>query len=601
MTQEKAKDECSPRSRSSSETSKSKEKKERPFLTKVVVRRLPPTMTEDQFLEQISPVPESDYMYFVKGDLSLGPHAFSRAYINFVNQDEIFIFKEKFDDYIFVDEKGNEYPALVEYAPFQKIPKRRTRKKDPKCGTIEQDPEYIKFLESLEQPEEVTLPPIDTYIEEIEAREKEIKANNGCLKVVTPLIEYLQQRKLEKLAAQKLREERREERKRREVEKKRLRDEEKRRRKVDRDRATKEPSGHRESSSAHHDEDGPQFDDVEPAPTKPQVVKSSTKSSQRQQGRASSKLRQCLPPLPVDRKDTRDHMASVGRGRSRREPLDQKPAGRSVSPRRARGARNAKSERVSSVLKMLGMVGRASRENRTPNKHPGPIVVLRNPVREHESLSATTAKDAGTGVVPKSSAGGTGGSHSKAPPVRSSMGGGGSSRKDWERPKVPRPSKEYQGPKEYSKHKGEQPASSHRRVITASRKNRRGSTGSDGRGQEAGAPKASATTPATDDERTIVESSRGAASATSTPAEGKNSSSEKDRERPSAPEESSQSRPKDPRAERRIRNKDRPSIEIYRPGMRRLSQKATSAQDESPSVSTKPSKSTNSSSNKPPT
>uniref|UniRef100_L7M147 Putative regulator of nonsense transcripts 3a n=1 Tax=Rhipicephalus pulchellus TaxID=72859 RepID=L7M147_RHIPC len=489
MTQEKAKDECSPRSRSSSETSKSKEKKERPFLTKVVVRRLPPTMTEDQFLEQISPVPESDYMYFVKGDLSLGPHAFSRAYINFVNQDEIFIFKEKFDDYIFVDEKGNEYPALVEYAPFQKIPKRRNRKKDPKCGTIEQDPEYINFLESLEQPEEVTLPSIDTYIEEIEAREKEIKANNGCLKVVTPLIEYLQQRKLEKLAAQKLREERREERKRREVEKKRLRDEEKRRRKVDRDRATKEPSMHRESSSAHYDDDGPQFDDVEPAPTKPQVVK-----------------------------------------------------------------------------------------------------VLRNPVREHEPPSATTAKDSGTGVVPKSSTG-TGGSHSKAPPVRSSMGGGGSSRKDWERPKVPRPNKDYQGSKEYSKHKSEQPASSHRR----------GSTGSDGRGQEAGTPKASATTPATDDERTVVESSRGAASATSTPAEGKNASSEKDRERPSAPEESSQSRPKDPRAERRIRNKDRPSIEIYRPGMRRLSQKATSAQEESPSASTKPSKSTNNSNSKPPT
>ncbi|KAL1417005.1 hypothetical protein MTO96_027216 [Rhipicephalus appendiculatus] len=464
MTQEKAKDECSPRSRSSSETSKSKEKKERPFLTKVVVRRLPPTMTEEQFLEQISPVPESDYMYFVKGDLSLGPHAFSRAYINFVNQDEIFIFKEKFDDYIFVDEKGNEYPALVEYAPFQKIPKRRTRKKDPKCGTIEQDPEYIKFLESLEQPEEVTLPSIDTYIEEIEAREKEIKANNGCLKVVTPLIEYLQQRKLEKL---KLREERREERKRREVEKKRLRDEEKRRRKVDRDRATKEPSMHRDSSSAHYDDDGPQFDDVEPAPTKPQVVK-----------------------------------------------------------------------------------------------------VLRNPVREHEPPSATTAKDSGTGVVPKSSAG-TGGSHSKAPPVRSSMGGGGNSRKDWERPKVPRPNKDYQGPKEYSKHKSEQPASSHRR----------GSTGSDGRGQEAGASKASATTPATDDERTIVESSRGAASATSTPAEGKNTN---------------------PRAERRIRNKDRPSIEIYRPGMRRLSQKATSAQDESPPAGTKPSKNANSSS-KPPT
>lgn len=66
----------------------------------------------------------------------------------------------------------------MEYAPFQKIPKRRTRKKDPKCGTIEQDPEYLKFLESLEQPEEVSLPSIDTYIEEIESREKEIKGTD---------------------------------------------------------------------------------------------------------------------------------------------------------------------------------------------------------------------------------------------------------------------------------------------------------------------------------------------------------------------------------------------------------------------------------------
>lgn len=592
MTQEKAKDESSPRSRSSSETSKSKEKKERSFLTKVVVRRLPPTMTEEQFLEQISPVPESDYMYFVKGDLSLGPHAFSRAYINFVNQDEIFIFKEKFDDYIFVDEKGNEYPALVEYAPFQKIPKRRTRKKDPKCGTIEQDPEYIKFLESLEQPEEVTLPSIDTYIEEIEAREKEIKANNGCLKVVTPLIEYLQQRKLEKLAAQKLREERREERKRREVEKKRLRDEEKRRRKVDRDRSSKEPSTHRESSSAHYDDDVPQFDDIEPVATKPQVVKSSTKSSQRRQnGRTSSELRRCLPAPPIDGNDSRNRKATVGHDRSRRELLDQKPASRSTSPRKVRGGRNAKNERVPAVLKVLGVVGRAARENRAPNKRRELPVVLRNPVREHEPPPASTAKDSGTGVVPKSSAG-TGGGHSKAPPARSSMGSGSSARKDWERSKAPRPSKDYQGTKEYSKHKSELPASTHRR----------GSTGSDGRGQETNATsKASATTPATDEERTIVEGSRGATSATNTPAEGKNTSSEKDRERPSAPEESSQSRPKDPRAERRIRNKDRPSIEIYRPGMRRLSQKASSSQEEAPAASTKPSKSTNNSSSKQPT
>jgi hypothetical protein len=44
---------------------------------------------------------------------------------------------------------GNEYPAVVEFAPFQRLPKKRLgRKKDPKMGTLEQDPAYISFLES---------------------------------------------------------------------------------------------------------------------------------------------------------------------------------------------------------------------------------------------------------------------------------------------------------------------------------------------------------------------------------------------------------------------------------------------------------------------
>lgn len=44
---------------------------------------------------------------------------------------------------------GSEYPAVVEFAPFQRLPKKRVgRKKDPKMGTLEQDPAYISFLES---------------------------------------------------------------------------------------------------------------------------------------------------------------------------------------------------------------------------------------------------------------------------------------------------------------------------------------------------------------------------------------------------------------------------------------------------------------------
>lgn len=221
----------SQRERFSSE--KAKMKRDKAFQTKVIVRRLPPSMTEEQFLEQISPLPEHDYLYFVKADLRLGQNAFSRAYINFLVSEDIFIFKDKFDGYVFLDNKGNEYPAIVEYAPFQKIPKKRNKKRDAKCGTITNDPDYLKFLESLANPDEVTLPSAEVYLEEIESREKELKANNGVLKMTTPLIEYLKVRKLEQ---QKIREEKREERKRKEMEKKRIREEERRRRKAEKDK-----------------------------------------------------------------------------------------------------------------------------------------------------------------------------------------------------------------------------------------------------------------------------------------------------------------------------------------------------------------------------
>lgn len=111
-------------------------------------------MTQEQFLEQVSPLPEHDYMYFVKADISLGQFAFSRAYINFMEQQDIFMFREKFDNYVFVDSKGVEYPAVVEFAPFQRLPKKRIgKKKDLKCGTIESDSYYINFLENLKNQE----------------------------------------------------------------------------------------------------------------------------------------------------------------------------------------------------------------------------------------------------------------------------------------------------------------------------------------------------------------------------------------------------------------------------------------------------------------
>lgn len=165
---------------------------------KVLVRRLPPAMTKECFLEEVSPLPDHNYLWFVEADKSLGMYAFSRAYINFVNQEDIFIFTEKFDGYIFVDKKGkftyplwfcnfdsyfvfglgDEYSAIVEFAPFQKIPK-AARKKDAKNATIETDPDYLKFVENLEHMLANKTPAATTAetLEEITSKERELKGS----------------------------------------------------------------------------------------------------------------------------------------------------------------------------------------------------------------------------------------------------------------------------------------------------------------------------------------------------------------------------------------------------------------------------------------
>ncbi|CAH2050518.1 unnamed protein product, partial [Iphiclides podalirius] len=183
-----------------------KTKTQRP-LTKIIFRRLPPNMTEEAFLDQVSPIPEHDYFYFAKPDPSLGSNFYSRAYINFVNVDDIYLFRDKFDGYIFVDEKGLEYVGIVEYAPFQRIPKKK-KKKDPKCGTIESDPIYQDFIENLsKEPESENQPKLEYSYPINDVNEKKVQS--------TPLLEYLAARKVDKRG--------RDERRRRENDKRKMR------------------------------------------------------------------------------------------------------------------------------------------------------------------------------------------------------------------------------------------------------------------------------------------------------------------------------------------------------------------------------------------
>lgn len=189
-------------------------KKDKPKpLSKVVIRRLPPTMSEEEFLKQIDPLPEYDFYYYVPADWSLGFDATCRAYINFKNQEDIFLFKDRFDGYVFVDTKGAEYPAIVEFAAFQGLPKNRSRKIDPKANTIESDQHYLSFLEKLANDEN----------EKVELKlEFTLQTNKDTKITSTPLLQYLANKK----------QERRDDRKRRVEEKRRQREEERHKKKI---------------------------------------------------------------------------------------------------------------------------------------------------------------------------------------------------------------------------------------------------------------------------------------------------------------------------------------------------------------------------------
>lgn len=67
---------------------------------------MPPDLDFLTFKKLISPIPNHDYIYFVRADLSYGKYAFSRVYINCIFEEDLYIFKEKFDDYIFLNSNG---------------------------------------------------------------------------------------------------------------------------------------------------------------------------------------------------------------------------------------------------------------------------------------------------------------------------------------------------------------------------------------------------------------------------------------------------------------------------------------------------------------
>ncbi|KAI4231538.1 MAG: hypothetical protein LQ349_005546 [Xanthoria aureola] len=156
---------------------------------KLVVRRLPPGSTQEEFELSLGDewkvgCGRVDWAVYKPGKVSKDPSKPSRpsrAYLNLTKQEYIGSLADAVRNTKFND-------ATVEYAPFPKTPHLKVRR-DNRQGTIDQDPEFIEFLESLTNP----VPKVSTVDQRV--------GSDGKTKekvTVTPLIQFLKDKKANK-------------------------------------------------------------------------------------------------------------------------------------------------------------------------------------------------------------------------------------------------------------------------------------------------------------------------------------------------------------------------------------------------------------------
>jgi len=169
--------------------------------TKVVLRHLPPTLSQAALKDQIDARFAGRYSWFSfrAGRASHLNQPYSRAYIDFKRAEDVIDFAGAFDGHLFLNEKGTHFKTIVEYAPSQRVPKSWT-KKDGREGAIFKDCEYLEFLEFLAKPVE-NLPSAEVQLERREA-ERAAGGMKDSL-IVTPLMDYVRQKRAAKSGSQR--------------------------------------------------------------------------------------------------------------------------------------------------------------------------------------------------------------------------------------------------------------------------------------------------------------------------------------------------------------------------------------------------------------
>ncbi|OOQ88631.1 nonsense-mediated mRNA decay protein Upf3 [Penicillium brasilianum] len=167
---------------------------------KLLIRRLPPGLTQAELESALGAewkvgAGKVDWLQYKPGKVSKDPakpSRPSRAYIHVVSSEHVSSLANQVRQSSFLDASHTSNdpvllgPPTLEFAPYAKIPGSRVRK-DARQGTIDQDPEFIAFLESLTQP--ITKP---ATVDAIEPDEK-----NAAV-VTTPLVQFIKDKKASK-------------------------------------------------------------------------------------------------------------------------------------------------------------------------------------------------------------------------------------------------------------------------------------------------------------------------------------------------------------------------------------------------------------------
>lgn len=175
---------------------------------KLIIRRLPRDLTEDDLKEQLEPMGSYWSFWFVKANKELIPHSYARAYIVFTSMGETQAFRKKFHNYVFVDKQGNESKAIVEMAFHQDVPSTfadAATTNDKRSGTLDERSDYKEFLAQYNNVVAKKITNFDDLVKEVEEKEKLLE--EGQVQT-TPLVEFLVKQHLEKENKKRARKER---------------------------------------------------------------------------------------------------------------------------------------------------------------------------------------------------------------------------------------------------------------------------------------------------------------------------------------------------------------------------------------------------------